>query len=71
MVGGGIILALFVANCIFWGVLWCWGARIRDQLRRDVVERQLKIIRDEERIQEEKDLEEERMMIEQKRRQGR
>ena len=71
MVGGGIILALFVANCIFWSVLWCWGARIRDQLRRDVVERQLKIIRDEERIQEEKALEEERMMIEQKRRQGR
>ena len=56
---------------ITWGVLWCWGARQRDDLRRTVVERQLDIIRREEYEQEQRDLEEERRMIEEKRmRQG-
>ena len=63
MAGGGIILAMFIAYLIFWGVLWCWGARQRDDLRRTVVERQLEIIRKEEYEQEQRDLEDERRMI--------
>lgn len=64
-------MIIFVCNVIFWGVLWCWGARKRDALRREVVEKQLAIIRAEEDAQEQADLEEERRMIEEKRkRQG-
>lgn len=71
MAGGGIIFALFCAYVIFWGVLWCWGARQRDDLRRAVVERQLDIIKREEYEQEQRDLEDERRMIEERRnRQG-
>ena len=65
--GGVIILCIFIANVIFWGSLWCWGARKREFLRREIVERQLSIIRKEEEMQEQKDIEEERRMIEAKR----
>ena len=60
-------MCIFIANVIFWGVLWCWGARKREFLRREIVERQLSIIRKEEEMQEQQDLEEERKMIEAKR----
>lgn len=57
-------MSIFIANVIFWGALWCWGARKREQLRKDIVERQLDLIRKEEKEQEDKDLEEERQNIE-------
>lgn len=60
-------MCIFIVNVIFWGVLWCWGARKREILRREIVERQLSIIRREEEEQERIDLEEERKMIEAKR----
>jgi len=47
--GGGIILALFIVMWIFWGGLWCWGAGKREQLRRDIVETQLALIRAQEK----------------------
>lgn len=55
--GGVIIMCIFIVNVIFWGVLWCWGARKRETLRREIVERQLSIIRKEEEEQERIDLE--------------
>ena len=61
-------MGLFVGYILFWGVLWCWGARKREDLRRTVVERQLDIIKREEYEQEQRDLEEERRMIEERRR---
>ena len=60
-------MCIFIVNVIFWGVLWCWGARKRETMRRDIVERQLSIIRKEEEAQEQQDIEEERKMIEAKR----
>jgi hypothetical protein len=39
MAGGGIILALFAVYVIFFGVLWFFGSRKREQLKRDVVEK--------------------------------
>lgn len=50
--GGAVILAVFVCNVLFWGVLWCWGAQKRDTMRKDIVERQLNMIRKEEQSQE-------------------
>jgi len=61
--GGIIILVIFVCNVLFWASLWIWGARKRELLRREIVERQLSIIRREEEAQEQADLEEERKMI--------
>ena len=38
-IGGGIILSLFAAYVIIFGVLWFVGARKREQLKREVVEK--------------------------------
>ena len=65
--GGLIIMLIFIVYVIFWGVLWFWGARKRETMRREIVERQLAIIRHEEETQEQQDLAEERAMIEAKR----
>jgi hypothetical protein len=68
MVGGGILLGLFVLQVVLWGIAWCWGARKREALRRSIVDRQLAQIRATEQAEEERDLAEEKRMIEDKRR---
>lgn len=66
--GGAILLGLFVLQVIGWGIAWCWGAPRREALRKSIVEKQLAQIRAMEQADEEKDKEEERIMIEQRRR---
>jgi hypothetical protein len=51
-----------------WGIAWCWGARKREGLRRSIVDRQLAQIRATEQAEEERDLAEEKIMIEERRR---
>lgn len=65
--GGAILLGLFVLQVVGWGIAWCWGAPRREALRKSIVEKQLAQIRAMEQADEEKDLEEERIMIEQRR----
>lgn len=39
--GGGLILAFFLFYVLAFGVAWFFGARKRDQMRRDFVEKQI------------------------------
>lgn len=66
--GGGILLGLFVLYVTMFGIAWCWGARKREGLRRSIVDRQLAQIRAMEQAEEERDLAEEKIMIEERRR---
>lgn len=52
-----MLLGLFCVYVIIFGVAWCWGARKREALRRMIVDKQLEMIRNQEKAEEEKDLE--------------
>jgi hypothetical protein len=54
---------------MLWGIVWCWGARKREGLRRSIVENQLAQIRAIEQAEEQREIEEERRLIESKRNQ--
>ena len=44
-IGGGIMLALFVAYIICFGYAWFRGSSKREQMKKDVVEKQLELER--------------------------
>lgn len=67
--GGGILLGIFLLQVMLWGIVWCWGARKREGLRRSIVENQLAQIRAIEQAEEQREIEEERRLIESKRNQ--